>query len=146
MPYTLILFVSRKPGLSPSAFKHHWETTYIPLLKSLVGHDFPLSYTRHYIDRDSNAEHPDSNSSLANIFIGKQEDFLFDAIAVFTFANKPHWERFLVKVKQPDAAMKLTEDDDKFQDYERLKGVFVGDTRSTGRDGGEVGWRFVGSF
>ena len=42
MVYSLILFVTRKPGLSLHEFKHHWETTHVPLLKELVGQDFPL--------------------------------------------------------------------------------------------------------
>ncbi|KAF2473499.1 uncharacterized protein BDR25DRAFT_387791 [Lindgomyces ingoldianus] len=140
MPFTLVLLVARKPGLSLSAFKHHWEAKHLPLLKSLVGLDFPLSHTRHYLDRD-----PELAMTPANILFGTQEDFNFDAIAVFTFIDRAHWERFWEKVSRKEAKQLLTEDDEKFQDKEKLKAVFIGDTKATGRDGGAVGWRFVGS-
>lgn len=112
----------------------------MPLLKSIVGEDFPLSHTRHYVDLDLNGgSHP-----LHPPF-GAPDNFTYDAIAVFTFINKDHWDRFVAKCKQPDASRRLSEDDEKFQDYKKLKPVFIEDTKSTGRDGGEVGWRFVGS-
>ncbi|KAF2177312.1 hypothetical protein K469DRAFT_809488 [Zopfia rhizophila CBS 207.26] len=88
MTFTTVFLVTRKTGIPPSAFKQHWENTHIPLLKAIVGYDFPLSHTRHYIERDlSTPEYP------ANILYGQQEDFTFDAVAVFTFANRAHWER-----------------------------------------------------
>ncbi|KAF2191117.1 hypothetical protein K469DRAFT_557066 [Zopfia rhizophila CBS 207.26] len=141
MVYTLILFVSRKTGISLQTFKHHWESNHVPLLKSLVGRDFPLSHTRHYIDRDL-----DNPESPARVLFGQPRDFTFDAVAVFTFIDKSHWERFYNKAREPEVAKILLEDDEKFQDREKLRGVFVGDTKATGKDGGEAGWRFVGNF
>lgn len=139
MPYTLILFVTRRPGLTSSAFKFHWETIHIPLLKSIVGEDFPLSYTRHYMHDESDPAHP------SNIYYGTQEGFTFDAVAVFTFADRAHLQRFKGKCHDADAEKKLKEDDERFQDVSKLKGFHVADTKSTGRDGGDMGWRFVGS-
>ncbi|PSN72027.1 hypothetical protein BS50DRAFT_569606 [Corynespora cassiicola Philippines] len=137
MTYTLVLLVSRKPTLSIAAFKHHYETIHIPVLKSIVGPDFPLSHTRHYIERDE---------KTANVFIGSLDDFQFDAFAVLTFGNQAHWERFLAKVKQPHNAIKLAEDDDRFLDYSKMRAVFAGDTKATGRDGVDMGWRFVAAI
>ncbi|KAF2268031.1 hypothetical protein CC78DRAFT_34176 [Lojkania enalia] len=140
MVYTLVLFLSRKPGVSLSDFKTHYETTHVPLLKAIVGEDFPLSYTRHYIDRDDTLPF-----SPAEVFVGSQEDFAFDALAVLTFASKVHWERFKERIKGDGAQKLKTEDEKLFMDGGAKKGVFCGETRSTGRDGGAVGWRFVGS-
>ncbi|KAF2244460.1 hypothetical protein BU26DRAFT_569442 [Trematosphaeria pertusa] len=137
MTYSLILFVPCKPGLTLEAFKHHWETSHIPLLKSLVGYDFPLSHTRHYIERTLDGQ--------ANVSVGGPQDIAFDGVAVLTFADRGHYERFLAKVNEDKAQQKHAEDLEKFVDVGALKGVMVGLTRATGRDGGDVGWRFVGS-
>jgi hypothetical protein len=42
--------MKRRSGITPHQFKEHFETVHIPLLKSVVGEDFPLSHTRHYTD------------------------------------------------------------------------------------------------
>ncbi|KAF2661217.1 hypothetical protein K491DRAFT_481729 [Lophiostoma macrostomum CBS 122681] len=140
MPFTVILLVTRKPGLELSAFRNHWEHTHIPLLKSLVGDDFPLSHTRHYLDRDTALP-----ASPANVLKGAQEDFAFDALALWTFADQAHWERFKGKWKREDVRARLEGDEEGWMDRGRLRAVVVGWTGSTGRDGGDVGWRFVGS-
>lgn len=48
MPYTALLLVHRKLGLSTADFRHHYENVHVPLLKSLAGSLFPLSHTRQY--------------------------------------------------------------------------------------------------
>lgn len=61
-----------------------------------------------------------------------------------TFVDRNHYERFHGKVNGGKGGKKHKEDLEKFVDEERLKGVFMGESRSTGRDGGVVGWRFIG--
>ncbi|KAF2107914.1 hypothetical protein BDV96DRAFT_653415 [Lophiotrema nucula] len=139
MVYSLILFVTRKPGLSLHEFKYHWETNHIPLLKDLVGQDFPLSHTRHYLDRDTSLP-----GAPVTALFGAQEHFTFDGVGVLTFINRDHYESFHAKLK--GEAQKMHDEDlAAFVDITKLKGVFVGDSKSSGRDGGVVGWRFVGS-
>jgi hypothetical protein len=140
MPYTIILLVTRKPGLSHSAFRNHWEHIHIPLLKSLVGTDFPLSHTRHYLDRDMALP-----GAPANVLKGAQEDFAFDALALWTFADEGHWSRFMAKLGEEGVREVLERDEGSWMDGGALRVVRVGWTGCTGADGGEVGWRFVGS-
>lgn len=142
MPYTLVLLVTRKAGLTPTEFKNHWESIHIPLLKAIAGNDFPLSHTRHYTEHksDTSSWYPPETRKFSG-----PDNFEFDALAVLTFANKAHWERFLVKSMEADAAKKLKEDKEKFQNVAMVKGLFCGETQSTGRDGSDMGWRFVGS-
>ena len=140
MPYTVILFVTRKPGLSISDFQHHWENVNIPLLKHMTGEDFPLAHTRHYVERDTSLP-----ASPANVLKGSQEDFGYDAVTIWTFADQGHWERFKGKWKHGEVHEALERDENAWMDKSKLKAVVVGDTRSTGRDGREMGWRFVGS-
>lgn len=51
MVYTVLMLVYRSPELTPVQFRDHYENKHIPLMKSLTGHDFPLSHARHYIER-----------------------------------------------------------------------------------------------
>jgi len=137
MTYTLLLFIPRKPGLSLETFKHHWETLHIPLLKQLVGREFPLSHTRHYVEKAQDGQ--------ANVFIGSAEGVTYDGVATLTFINKVHYERFMEKLGEHENQQRHKDDLDVFVDVGGLRGVLVGETRSTGKDGGNVGWRFVGS-
>ncbi|KAF2007135.1 hypothetical protein P154DRAFT_481166 [Amniculicola lignicola CBS 123094] len=137
MPHTLVFFMSRLPTLSHADFKHCLETQYIPLLKSIVGEEFPLSYTRHYIDYEANPH--------GNIKAMEEGEAAFDAIGVLTFADKAHLERFSRRAGEGDNGGRLRECKRSWMEVEAMRGWVVGETRSTGRDGKDVGWRFVGS-
>lgn len=69
----------------------------------------------------------------------------YDGMAVLTFANREHYGRFMEKLHDPKADQEHAEDLDRFADIKTAKGILVDDTRATGRDGGMVGWTFVGS-
>ncbi|KAF2687406.1 hypothetical protein K458DRAFT_415661 [Lentithecium fluviatile CBS 122367] len=137
MTYTLLVFVPRKPNVSLEAFKHHWETSHVPLLKQLAGSEFPLSHTRHYIEKNANEE--------TNVVIGGMEGVTYDGVATLTFINKVHYERFVGKLGQDENERLHREDLERFVDVARVRVLLVGETRSTGKDGGTVGWRFVGN-
>ncbi|KAK3203457.1 hypothetical protein GRF29_112g1387064 [Pseudopithomyces chartarum] len=138
MVYSVILHVPRKPGLSPEEFKHHWEKIHVPLLKQLVGHDFPLSHTRHYIERplDSTLDRGELASSE-----GPNSAVAIDGVAILTFGSKEHYERFGVKLADEKKRVVYEGDLRNFVDVGAMKGMFAGETKATGRDGGVVGWR-----
>lgn len=142
MTYSFIILVPRRPDLSPEAFKHHWETKHVPLLKQLVGNDFPLSHTRHYLARaaDGQVATPDGASAPA-----ATELFNYDGVAILTFANREHHERFWGKLHEEKAEKLHEEDLKRFIHMDGVRLVQVDETKATGRDGGMVGWRFVGS-
>lgn len=130
MTYSVILHVSRKPGISFEQFKHHWETMHIPLLKSLVGHDFPLSYTRHYIERPiySPPSSPPVDPNLDKTEtsdINSRRSCDIDAIAVLTFASKEHFERFSVKLSNEKSHALYKGDLGAFMDMAALKAQFA---------------------
>ncbi|PVI06201.1 hypothetical protein DM02DRAFT_610158 [Periconia macrospinosa] len=137
MVYSIILLLSRKPSVTWAEFKHYWETQHMPLLKQLVGHDFPLSHTRHYLELNEEGR--------PNVEIGSPEGIDYDGLAVLTFWNKDHCARFMKKLQDGEKHDIHARSLDQFVDVGRLRGFTVGQTSSTGRDGGAVGWRFVGS-
>lgn len=139
IPYTILLLVYRLPSLTPTAFKNYYETTHIPLLKSLTGPLFPDSHTRHYISRTANTSGDNRNGTYpAMVIIGTQQDFEYDAIAELMFANQTAFQAFLNRVSQPEVAQKIANDEDRFIDRARLRAVVLGSTTVTRRSGGRT--------
>lgn len=123
-PFTLVVFVTRKPGLSPAEFKDHYENKHVPLLQSLAGPTFPISHTRHYLARDSvNPEHPP-------VFVyGDSEAFTYDAIVEVRFENQAGLQEFQKTMLSPE----VLEDEDRFTDRTKLRAVGMGKTEVTRR-------------
>ncbi|KAI0095753.1 hypothetical protein GGR51DRAFT_544674 [Nemania sp. FL0031] len=51
MTYTIVAFIRRKKDTSPAQFRAHYDNVHVPLLQVLVGSNFPISHTRHYVTR-----------------------------------------------------------------------------------------------
>ena len=49
MTYTIILFVTRNPALSPEEFKDHYENVHIPLAQRLCNGNWPFHFTRRWL-------------------------------------------------------------------------------------------------
>lgn len=127
MTFQVILFVWRKPGLSPADFKTYWETKHVPLVKELTGDKFPNSHTRHYIQRSAVPGGADNTSWPAAVMLGEQSDFDYDAWAVLDFDSKEAFEAMFAKISEKDAAERLGADEEAFLDRGKRRVVFVDD-------------------
>ncbi|RJE22604.1 hypothetical protein PHISCL_05072 [Aspergillus sclerotialis] len=79
MTFKLILLVGRKPNLTHTQFRNHYETIYIPLLQRLLGDDFPRCYTCTYIgDR----------------VCGGSTECAHDSVSELVFDDAAHFARF----------------------------------------------------
>lgn len=122
--FTIAVFLTRKPGLSPAAFQDHYENKHLPLLQSLGGPLFPLSHTRHYLARDvSNPDHPPM------VVWGNPEAFDYDAFVEVTFESEAALREFQKVMVSPE----VLEDEDRFTDRSKLRAVVMGDTKVTKR-------------
>ncbi|OAL54592.1 hypothetical protein IQ07DRAFT_640097 [Pyrenochaeta sp. DS3sAY3a] len=106
----ILLYCHRKPGTTPLAFKTHYETVHIPLMRSLAGPTFPTKHIRHYIARS--ADPPYS----ATVFSGSQQDFEYDVVVVMEFRDQEHAGSFFGKCAEPKVAKIMKEDCEKFMD------------------------------
>ncbi|KAF2445039.1 hypothetical protein P171DRAFT_431807 [Karstenula rhodostoma CBS 690.94] len=146
MTYSVILHVPRRPSVSSEEFKHHWENIHIPLVKELVGYEFPLSYTRHYIERPFATPPVDPALDGSGAAVEESQSFGdVDGVAVLTFANREHYDKFSTKLVEAKRNSVYKQDLSGFVDVAALKALFAGETKATGRDGGMAGWTFVGS-
>lgn len=122
--FSIVVFVTRKPGLSPAEFKDHYENKHVPLLQSLAGPTFPISHTRHYLARDPvNPEHPP-------VFVyGDPDGFTYDAMVEVRFENQVAFLEFQKVMVSPE----VLEDEDRFTDRTKLRAVGMGETTVTRR-------------
>lgn len=119
--FTIVVFVTRKPGLSPAQFRDHWENTHVPLIRRLGGRSFPVNHTRHYLHRDeTRSDYPISP------LVGGPGDFTYDGFAVVSFASREAFEEFLPVMTSPE----VLEDEERFTDREKMKAVVLGDVRA----------------
>ena len=132
MTYSIILFARRNPSLSPSEFKAHYEGHHVPLLQRVGGSKFPISHTRHYVDRSSSPEAGTSPPFYpATVLWGKQEDFDYDCVAQLTFENEEKFKVFMGALQEEPGKSERLKDEEYMLDPGTVKVVVVGDTIST---------------
>ena len=124
MVYSVILHVPRKAGISLEEFKQYWENSHIPLLKRLVGHEFPLSHTRHYIERLADPPQIDPTLRPSGVAVAETVGSVeVDGVAVLTFATKDHYERFTGKLADTKKRRSYEEDLNRFVDIQAMRGM-----------------------
>jgi hypothetical protein len=123
MPYNILIFITRKPGISHLDFKKHYETSHMPLLQFYGGEHFPKSHRRHYLQFSENDQ--------PTVVQGNKTAFDFDAIAEVSFDDEAAFQAFLAALKREEASKMLRMDEDKFSDRERMTIVVVGDVQET---------------
>ncbi|MCJ1372937.1 hypothetical protein MMC20_004163 [Loxospora ochrophaea] len=134
MPYIILIFAYRKPGLSPAAFKSHYESSHVPLVQSITGPHFPNTHTRHYIQRAENTAASPSSSNTdypATVMVGAQEDFAYDAFAELTFDDAAAFHAFYALVNEEEAAKKIAQDEEMFVDRAKMRVAIVDDCAVT---------------
>ncbi|PLB46736.1 hypothetical protein P170DRAFT_221269 [Aspergillus steynii IBT 23096] len=118
MSVRLIITSSRKPGLSPEAFKFLYEV-HVDLIKRLAPDTFPLCHRRSYLARTTVSSPPDDATSRnrntpATVLRGAQSDFDFDATAELTFVDQAAFERFAARMQEPHVAEEIGADEEQF--------------------------------
>ncbi|KAI0182110.1 EthD domain-containing protein [Hypoxylon sp. FL1284] len=129
MPYSILFFITRKQGVSAEDFKTQYENVHMPLLKEIAGPHFPQTHSRRYIQRSAGqAEGTTRNaSSPAQVLVGTQADFDYDAVTEMTFASEAAFKEFFQFVHTPEKAARVTAAEDKFMDRSQMRGVVLGE-------------------
>ncbi|KAL8735760.1 MAG: hypothetical protein Q9166_000623 [cf. Caloplaca sp. 2 TL-2023] len=122
MSYSIVAFLWRKPSLTPDEFRHYYETQHIPLLLDLMGPTFPKSHTRFYLPRmqQSPTATDGPNDYKPVIFAGSVDALDYDAFASIVFEDEEAFGEFHARLKDPEVAKVLREDEEKFQLRQRL--------------------------
>lgn len=130
MTYTILLFIMRKPNLSPEEFKSHYENVHIPLAQQLCAGNWPYRFTRRYLARITRKgfggpANPDRPPLLLR---GDAQDVDYDCVAEMTFGNERDFQAFYKTVYEKDVAAKLAADETTFLDLGKTRVVVVGET------------------
>ncbi|KAI2602308.1 EthD domain-containing protein [Hypoxylon sp. NC1633] len=130
MTFSILLFLSRKPGTSPESFQEHYENVHLPLLREVAGPHFPLTHTRRYIARSSGqAEDTTRNATTpAQVLRGSQADFDYDCIVEATFESAEAFQAFMGFTHTSENAARVIADEEGFLDRSNLRVVALGDT------------------
>ena len=132
MVFRVIIFSSRKPGVSPAEFQECYDTKHIPLLKRLTGSAFPTSHVRRYIARPPVESAPEganerNTESPAIVIWGKQSDFDYDVISELTFPNQTAFQAFGAALNAPDTIKEISAMEETFMDMTQNSAVVLGD-------------------
>ena len=133
MTYTIMLFVTRKPNLSPEEFKDHYENVHIPLAQRLCAGNWPFKFTRQYLARVTRKgfggpANPDRPPLLLR---GTAQDIDYDCVGHMEFENEHAFQAFYKRVYEKDVAAKLAADEVQFLELGKTRVVVVGETIST---------------
>ena len=135
MPYTIVAFIWRKPGTSPSEFKTHYEN-HILLVLDLAAAVFPLSHSRFYLKRtpEASSSSDTSNSNYRpTVLAGTPDDFAYDVYCELVFEDEAASQAFIARIREPEVAAKIAEDEENFLDRQLLKVAAVAEPVITSR-------------
>ena len=135
MPYTVLIFCSRKDGFTPSQFRDYAENNHMPVFRSLAGDTFPRVHSRRYLDQQSTSTNPDNATGTAGgneykptVLFGAAEFFDYDLIVEHIHDSEDAFNAFFAKVMgDPEVAAKLAEDEAKFMNRDSTKAVVIGE-------------------
>lgn len=133
MAYTILLFVTRKPGLSPEEFKDYYENVHIPLAQRLCAGTWPTKFTRQYLARITRKGFggPNNPDRPPLLLRGDAQDIDYDVVSEMTFESEHAFQNFYKRVYEKDVAAKLASDETKFLELGKTRVVVVGETIST---------------
>ncbi|KAF2993393.1 hypothetical protein E8E13_000864 [Curvularia kusanoi] len=133
MTYTILLFVTRNPKLSPEQFKEHYETIHIPLAQRLCGGNWPFKFTRRYLARITRKGFggPSNPDRPPLILRGNAHDIDYDCVSEMTFESERAFQAFYKRVYEKDVAAKLAADETAFLEMGKTRIVVVGETLHT---------------
>lgn len=133
MAYTILLFVTRRPDLSPEEFKDYYENVHIPLAQRLCPGTWPTKFTRQYLARITRKGFggPNNPDRPPLLLRGDAHVIDYDVVSEMTFDSEPAFQAFYKKVYEKDVAAKLAADETKFLELNKTRIVVVGETIST---------------
>lgn len=122
MTKSVLIFVSRKPGMSFDDFKAYYEDTHMALIHKQAGPHFPETHTRRYIRRpDADPDNPGTAIMTGGT------SFSYDAIAELTFPNEEAVQALFAVMGQPENTAARQADEEKFLDRSSIRVVMTDD-------------------
>lgn len=131
MTYTVFMFITRKPGMSPEAFIDHYENKHLPLVREVFGDQAPVRHTRHYVKRAPAGPEGDGFPPPL-VFAGDAATIDYDCIVKVELRDEAHYQAFNEIVANNPRKKETDEDLAAFVDRSKVRVVAVESPRITG--------------
>ena len=135
-PLGLFAYSQRGSVTSPSEFRTHYENSHMPLFPDLFGVVYPLSHTRFNLQRTSDADSSSDNSNSnyrPTVIMGAADDFTYEVYARLAFEDEAALQVFYPRMREPEVAAKIAEDEGKFMVRQLMKVAVVAEPVVTTR-------------
>ncbi|KAI1128711.1 EthD domain-containing protein [Nemania abortiva] len=130
MTYSVLVFLSRKPGTTPEQFRDYYAGSHMPMFRKLAGIHFPARHIQRYIHRtatSSDSNTPRNSSTPASVFLGTQADFDYDVVVTLEFKDEATFQAHLDYIQQPDIAAIIAADEERFLDRSQTRAAVLGE-------------------
>ncbi|TGJ83271.1 hypothetical protein E0Z10_g5481 [Xylaria hypoxylon] len=131
MTYTILVFLSRKPGTTPEQFRNYYAGSHMPWFRELVGSHFPLHHIQRYIHRTETSANDGTTqrnpSTPANVYFGSQAEFDYDVVVTLEYKDHAAFQAGIEFIQQPDIAAKIAADEERFLDRSQTRAVALGE-------------------
>ncbi|GAP88179.1 putative inositol-3-phosphate synthase protein [Rosellinia necatrix] len=134
MTYSMLVYLSRKPGTTPEHFKDYYNNKHMPLYRQLAGPHAPALHVQQYIDRAAGAgagagdgATPRNPSTPARVLLGGQADFDYDVVVTIDYADEAAFRAHYEFITRPDVAATIATDEERFLDRSQTRCVLLGE-------------------
>ncbi|KAF2639673.1 hypothetical protein P280DRAFT_428945 [Massarina eburnea CBS 473.64] len=137
MTFIVLIYQTRKEGLTPQEFRDGMENISIPWMDGFTKLHKPVSFTRHYPVRLSSelgqrfaavsAIPQDPNNDAPVVLIGETKDIDWDVMIKAVYRDELHLQQYLAWVNEPDHAEQIAKCEEAYADPTRLKVVVIGE-------------------
>ncbi|KAI9667700.1 MAG: hypothetical protein M1821_000517 [Bathelium mastoideum] len=123
MPFNILLFVTRKPGITPAQFEEHYEKHHVQMIMEMAGDTVFKYHKRQYTTLN------EKESPL--VLFGDKSVLNYDCIADLEFESEAAFQKFYDVMNTKENTTKRNEDEDGFIDRSQLKYLVVSKTEIT---------------
>ncbi|KAI1202950.1 EthD domain-containing protein [Nemania serpens] len=134
MTYSLLIFLSRKPGTTPEEFKEYYNSSHLPMYRQLVGSHSPIRHTQLYVHRTAGSGDGSTQrnaSTPASVYLGAQADFDYDVVVTADYKDAAAFQAMYEYVQQPEIAATITADEERFLDRTQTRVAVLGEAIDT---------------
>ncbi|KAF1911660.1 hypothetical protein BDU57DRAFT_97247 [Ampelomyces quisqualis] len=119
MTFSVIMLVTRLPGLTFEQFKNHYENKHVPLVMSILKDILPISHTRHYVKRIDGAP---------TVFAGDAGTVDYDCICRVELRDEAHFVKFNEAIAKSSRKAEIAADQEAFADSSKFRVIAIDST------------------
>jgi hypothetical protein len=126
MPCVLVIFVTRKEGISFPEFKRIMEEEMVPIYNDITGELRPIKWIRRYIAHSEGEEHrKEGPLGLPALLVGQQQDIGWDCFCEMFFKDELHLQQYFAMINEEGPAERLLEAESRCSDIHKMKMILM---------------------